>query len=289
MVAPADDAEHADADDDDHELLQPGAEVGVLARARRAPASFGRSAAWTAWNSRIGMRAMKNPTMKSAAASRSALPLREHEHAEGGRVAQRLRGERSEEEQREVGRELRPLGVGARARGDRAGRAATRATASTGGIAEREPVPDEVVDAGDVEHDHRQDAEDALGAEDHAVRTEATVARERAARDVLHRVGAERDHEADEQDLLAVEQAVGERANASEADDRERHERPARAMAPAIAALRTTGPPPMLAGAAVGDRPADLLLERQEEPGRDDEHEDPQAVQRRVLGLRERP
>ena len=34
-------------------------------------------------------------------------------------------------------------------------------------------------------------------------------------------------------------------------------------------------------GAAVGDRPADLLLERQEEAGRDHEHEDPEAVRAR--------
>ena len=61
------------------------------------------------------------------------------------------------------------------------------------------------------EHDQRQDADDALGGEDHPVGAEAPVARQRAAREVLHRVGAERDQEADEQDLLAVEEPVGER------------------------------------------------------------------------------
>jgi hypothetical protein len=35
------------------------------------PASFGRRAAWTAWKRRIGIRARKKPTMKSATASRS--------------------------------------------------------------------------------------------------------------------------------------------------------------------------------------------------------------------------
>ena len=54
---------------------------------------------------------------------------------------------------------------------------------------------------------------------------------------------------------------------------------------PANAAFLTTGPPPMPRARPVGDRPAHLLLEREEEPGRDDEHEDPQAVERRVLGL----
>ena len=130
---------------------------------------------------------------------------------------------------------------------------------------EREPVPDEVVDAGDVRATMTgRMRNDALGAEDHAVGTEAAVARERAARDVLHRVGDERDHEADEQDLLAVEQALGERRRARKPTSVSRSATPAR-TAPAIAALRTTGPPPMLAGAAVGDRAADLLLERQEE------------------------
>ena len=126
-------------------------------------ASFGSSAAWMAWNSRIGMRAMKNPTMKSAAASRSRLALREHEHAEGGGVAEGLRGERPEEQQREVGRELRPLGVGPRLH--QAVLAPHRHDAGEHRRdRQREAVPEQVVDPGGVHDDHRQDPEDALGA-----------------------------------------------------------------------------------------------------------------------------
>ena len=120
------------------------------------------------------------------------------------------------------------------------------------------------------------------------VRAEAAVARQRAARDVLHRVGAERDHEADEQHLLAVEQPVGERREREPriesattiraGEDRARERRLAHDRAAADAR-----------GAAVGDRPADLLLQREEEPGRDDEDEDPEPVEGRVLGLRRAP
>ena len=116
------------------------------------------------------MRAMKKPDDEVGGGVALDPALREHEHAEGGRVAQGLGGERAEEEQREVGRELRPLGLGARRERGRADPRSATSAASTGGIAEREPVPDELVDAGGVEHDDRQDAEDALGAEDHARR-----------------------------------------------------------------------------------------------------------------------
>ncbi len=136
-----------------------------------------------------------------------------------------------------------------------------------------------------VHDDDGQDPEHTFGAEDHAVGPEATVPGERAARDVLHRVGAERDHEADEQHLLAVEQPVGEPEHL-EADDRERHQRHREDQA-RLGGLAHHRPAADRAGAAVGDRAPDLLLEREEEPRRDDEHEDPETVERRVLRLGE--
>ena len=153
--------------------------------------------------------------MKSARLGPFHRALGEQDRAEGGRIAERLRGERAEEEQREVGRELRPLRLGAgreqavlAAQRDRRGdRRRDR---------EREPVPDDVVVPGDVEQITGSEAEQTLGGEDQPVRTEAAVARQRAACDVLHRVGGERDDEADEQDLLAVEQAVDERGERGE-------------------------------------------------------------------------
>ena len=134
--------------------------------------------------------------------------------------------------------------------------------------------------------DDGQDAEHALGAEDHAVGPEAPVARERAARDVLHRVGAERDHEADEQHLLAVEEPVGE-PEGQEADDREAPSATRRGSAPAFAALRTTGPPPISRERRSATARPTSCSSGRKKPGRDDEHEDPEAVERGVLRLGE--
>ena len=58
------------------------------------------------------MRAMKKPDDEVGRLGPLHRALGQQDRAEGGRVAQRLRGERAEEEQREVGRELRPLRLG---------------------------------------------------------------------------------------------------------------------------------------------------------------------------------
>ena len=50
-------------------------------------------------------------------------------------------------------------------------------------------------------------------------------------------------------------------------------------------ARRTTGPPPTPRTRAGRDRAPDFLLERQEHAGREHEHEHPQRVERRVVGL----
>ena len=51
--------------------------------------------------------------------------------------------------------------------------------------------------------------------------------------------------------------------------------------------LPDDGAATLVVGAAVRDRAPDLLLEREEEPGRDDEQQDPEPVQRGVVGLGE--
>ena len=96
---------------------------------------------------------------------------------------------------------------------------------------------------------------------------------------------AERDHEADEQHLLAVEEPVGE-AEHLEADDRQDDQRDGEDGA-RLRGLAHDRAAAERAGAAVGDRAADLLLEREEEPRRDHEHEDPEAVEGGVLRLGE--
>ena len=72
--------------------------------------------------------------------------------------------------------------------------------ANTGGSAKHEPVEEQVVDA-----ERRTGSAagtmpvDALGGEDQAVRAEASVARQRAAGEVLERVGDEREDQARQQ------------------------------------------------------------------------------------------
>ena len=103
---------------------------------------------------------------------------------------------------------------------------------------------------------------------------------------MLHRVGDQRDHEADEQDLLPVEQPVDERREGGE-EQRQHDERASEHRAGERGFLHNR-PATDAPAATVGDRSADFLLEREEEPGRDDEHEDPQPVERCILGLVER-
>ena len=64
----ADDAEHADRDDDDHEVAHPGGNSSL--RPAHEARELGSSAACTAWNKRIGIRDRNRPTMKSATADR---------------------------------------------------------------------------------------------------------------------------------------------------------------------------------------------------------------------------
>ena len=113
MVAPATMPRSADADDDHDQLLQPGAEVVVLPRPRQ-----GREL-----REQRGLHGLEQqdrdagdeePDDEVGGFPALVLALREHDRAERSGVAEGLRGERPEEEQREVGRELRPFGVGPR-------------------------------------------------------------------------------------------------------------------------------------------------------------------------------
>ncbi len=67
-------------------------------------------------------------------------------------------------------------------------------------------------------------------------------------------------------------------------DDR-RAASPIVSQEPSTAARRTIGPPPIPWRSPVGDRAPDLLLEREEEAGREHEDEDPERVEGRVVGL----
>ena len=143
-----DDAEHAHAHHDHDQLLEARTEVVVLARAGEGGQlrqqrgldrleQEDRDASDEEPDDEIGRRVALD------------LALREHEHAERGRVAERLRGERAEEQQREVGGELRPLGLGARV--DEAVLAPERhQRREQRRDREREAVPEQVVDAGRV-------------------------------------------------------------------------------------------------------------------------------------------
>ena len=145
MVAPATMPRTPDADDDHDQLLQARAEVVVLPRPRQRR-QLRQQRGLDGLEQQDRDAGDEEPDDEVGGFPALVLALREHDHAEGGGVAESLRGERPEEEEREVGRELRPFGVGARLhqtvlaphRHDAGDQRRDR---------EREPVPEQVVDA----------------------------------------------------------------------------------------------------------------------------------------------
>ncbi|GIU88807.1 MAG: hypothetical protein KatS3mg009_3322 [Acidimicrobiia bacterium] len=237
------------------------------------PASFGSSAACTAWKSRIGTRAMNRPVM-NLPGEVLLVGVREDARGEEAAVRERLREHRSEEEQRERARQLR---VGRR-------RAGCHEVALTperdrhrgeGRERQRESVEAWRTDPGDEEQRAQRDADDALGAVHHPVRPESPVARERAARDVGRVVRGERDEQAREQERLAVEQLVDQARGARQRDQRDR----ARQQPAEQRGASDERPSADAERAPVRERTAHLLLERLEEAGSDDEHDRPEAVE----------
>ena len=109
---------------------------------------------------------------------------------------------------------------------------------------------------------------------------------ERALHQELHCVGREPDEEAGEQHGLPVEQSLHERED-QRPQQREDDQRLPVSAALAHAAFLMTGPPPWLLARRCATARPDFLLEREEEPGRDDEQQDPEPVQRGVVGLGE--
>ncbi len=275
------DAQHADADDDDQQLPQAGAEVGVAPGAgERGELRQQRRLDRLEQKDRDPSDEETDDEVGRLGAFHRALG--EQDRAERGGVAECLRGQRAEEQEREVRGQLRPLRrrpgcqepLLAAERDDRG---------QHGWDRERESVPDDVVDPGRVENHDRQDAEDPLSGQDHPVGAEPAVPRQRAAGDVLHRVGAERDHEAEKQRLLPVEEPVDQGRERGEQHGE--HDQPADEHRAGEGGLADDRSPADTSRAPVGDRAPDLLLEREEEPGRDDEHEDPQTVEGGVLGF----
>ena len=259
----ADDPEHAHADHDEHQLAQAAAEVVDAAGAREA-----RELRQQRGLHRLEQEDRDAGDEEADDEVGDHRPLHralgEHDPAERGGVAQGLSGERPEQQVREVGGELRPFGVGA-GRHEPVLAAQRDQHRDHRRHREREAVPEQVVDAERHERDQRDHADDALGPEDHAVGAEAPVARERALDEELHRVGREPDQEAQEQHRLAVEQPVDEREDQCPhegEDDQPAGERRARPRG-----LADHRPAAFAVGAAVGDGAADLLLEREEEPG----------------------
>ena len=149
---------------------------------------------------------------------------------------------------------------------------------------EAQAVPDRVGHVRDRERDARQQADDAFGAEAQAVRAEPADARERAAREELDAEREQRDDQAHDQADVAVELVLHDVGG-----HRQRRRSRARARRenapPSSPARRIDRAAADAADPAGGDRAPDLLLERQEHPGREHEDEHPQRVQRGVVGL----
>ena len=252
---------------------------------RRAAASFGSSAACTAWNSEE-RDAGDEDAGDEAADERPSRPASRGRCApRNARVRQRLREHRAEQEQPSApesseygasGPGVHEAVLAAQRERDRDRAAGARARARTARRRRRRRRR-----ARRRRRCRTMPSEPCImpyGAE-------AAVARERAARDVRDVVADERDEQRDEQQCPRRGTASStiapedERDEPSDRDEREQRAERRRALDERTAAdaLR----------AAVRERAADLLLERLEEPGRDDEDERPEAVERGVVGRRE--
>ena len=100
----------AQPDDDDDRRFMPMRKSSCLP-SLASPASFGSSAACTAWNSSSGIRATNRPVMKCDARSCSCSWSREVD-AEHARVREQLREHRADEQPGERARQLRVRRVG---------------------------------------------------------------------------------------------------------------------------------------------------------------------------------
>ncbi len=149
------------------------------------------------------------------------------------------------------------------------------------GQPDREPVRSGGRDADGCEHQAEHDAHDAIGSHDDRVVAEASGSRADATGEVRWRVGDERHRERPHHDPVAVEVVLRDhRAENGEGEEDDTGEHRTERHHPpddGLAAL-TVGP-------AVGERPAELLFEREEEPGRQRERREPQGRDRFELRL----
>ena len=229
----------------------------------RAPASFGSSAACTAWNSSSGTRATNRPVMKcergpSGCASRAGCTpntlaydeqLREH----GSERAARPSAPDSSEYGASGPGVRRPLLTAQR---DRDGEQRRRGEREA-----RRARPTSTPTAN--KRDAHDDADGALGAVHEAVRAEATVARQRAA-------GDERDVVADDRRRTAPTSRMARPSNSWSMMRLVRDRGDARDDGEREHAAEQRGPlheraAALAAGPAGRDRAPDLLLERLEE------------------------
>ena len=122
-----------------------------------------------------------------------------------------------------------------------------------------------------------READQPVRGHEQPVLLESARAGERAAEEVAEGVAGEGQEQAAEQHPAPVEQLPGEeraRGEQEDADDRQQAEREQRGLAQDGQAALAEGPP-------VGERPPDLLLDREEEAGSEDEGGEPELVDRR--------
>ena len=267
-------ADHADCDDEHRQRRSPARNSTSSLRAASLD-SRGSSAACTAWNMNSGIRASRTPYANWVTSSASSVVGEQGGGNDTG-VEERGGEHRADQQPAEVRRDLVPARPPGPGRVLRCPRAATKPTATSGASATANPYGPAVVMPMAASIDAEHDAHDAVGSHDDGVVAEASGTRADAAGEVGRRVGDERHGERHHHHPVAVEVVLGDhRAQTarSEEDDAgehraERHDPP------------DDGSAALTVGPAVDERPAELLLEREEEPGRQRERGEPQRRDR---------
>jgi hypothetical protein len=142
--------------------------------------------------------------------------------------------------------------------------------------ADEQAVGADRVHAGQDQQRARGDPDDPVRTHEQAVLPEAARAGQASSEEVADGVARERQEQAAEQDPVVVEQLGGEE-RADEDEDRADDAEEAEGQQAGLLQDREAA---LAEGSAMGQRAPHLLLDREEEPGSEDERREPQLVDR---------
>src|SRR4051812_35918792 len=247
----------------------------ALSPAAASAAIPGRKEAWMAAERKEGARGDPRPVEKPAGA-RFFCGARQQVRRYGCCVDDELAGQRADGQPADGPGELRPGVRGARPAG-RAEPAGGDSDGEQGGEPEEEAVPTGGGNSEQGERGGAADAQQAVDAQLRAVPGKGTTAGEGAAGEVLGCQADQTQQQGQDEDLLAAEQVVGQRAAGKEQGHTGDHD--GSGGQPAGLQEDRTGTLPVRG--TLGDGAADLLLQGLEERRAQGVDENPQRAQRR--------